>query len=479
MAAIFSNRHERDTNRFMEIVGRECSVFSPRSFVRRIWASQALVEQIDVYKVLKGHNGCVNAVEFNSTGELLVSGSDDKQVKFWDWNNGKSEYTYDSGHMDNIFQTKIMPFSDDRKIVTSGADGQVRLGQVLDNGDVGTTRIGKHQGPVFKLAVEPGSPYIVYSSGVDGFIQRFDLRTSSSSKLLRCSPLPGDEKTRGSVGLNAIVIDPKNPNYFAVGGGDAYARMYDIRRLQESTTSKSDIVVNSFCPHHLIKNSDVHITGLAYSKTSELLVSYNDDLIYLFQKNMGLGPNPMSIPPEDLKKLDSPQVYCGHRNEKTVKGVSFYGPNHEYVMSGSDCGHIFIWKKKGGKLVRAMLGDRKVVNHLEPHPHEPLIASCGIEKTVKIWAPDGHNTPPLPIDIDEIMESNRRGREEHSRVTLTPDVIMHLLRLQGRQPVAFAERRHYQGDMESDDEAESVAYFLSNNNGEEGSADDRNQCIIN
>ncbi|KAL9687688.1 hypothetical protein QQ045_032095 [Rhodiola kirilowii] len=77
------------------------------------------------------------------------------------------------------------------------------------------------------------------------------------------------------------------------------------------------------------------------------------------------------------------------------------------------------------------------------------------------------------------MESNRRGKEEHSRVTLTPDVIMHLLRLEGRQPVAFAERRHYQGDMESDDEAESVAYFLSNNNGEEGSADDRNQCIIN
>lgn len=90
-----------------------------------LYLVQALVEKISLYKVLSGHNGCVNAVEFNSTGDLLVSGSDDKQVKFWDWNNGKNEYTYDSGHMDNIFQTKIMPFSDDTKIVTSGADGQV------------------------------------------------------------------------------------------------------------------------------------------------------------------------------------------------------------------------------------------------------------------------------------------------------------------------------------------------------------------
>uniref|UniRef100_A0A7N0V1L9 Uncharacterized protein n=1 Tax=Kalanchoe fedtschenkoi TaxID=63787 RepID=A0A7N0V1L9_KALFE len=476
MAAIFSNQHERDTNRFTEIYKRECGVLSPRAFAHRIWASQGLVEQIGLYKVLNGHNGCVNAVEFNSTGELLISGSDDKQVKFWDWNNGKNKYTYDSGHTDNIFQTKIMPFSDDRKIVTSGADGQVRLGQVLENGDVGTTRIGKHQGPVFKLAVEPGSPYIVYSCGVDGFVQHFDLRACSSSKLFRCSPLPGDQKTRGTIGLNAIVMDPRNPNYFAVGGGDAYARVYDIRKLQASATSQLDIVLTTFCPHHLMKNSDVHITGLAYSSSSELLASYNDELIYLFQKNMGLGPKPMSTPSEDLKNMDSPLVYCGHRNSKTVKGVSFYGPNHEYVMSGSDCGHIFIWKKKGCKLVRAMLGDRNVVNHLESHPHMPFIATCGIEKKVKIWAPDGQITPPLPIDIDKIMESNRRGREEHSRVTLSPEVIMHVLRLQGRQPVAFIERRYQRGDTESDDED---AYFLSNNNDEEDSTENGSQCIIN
>jgi WD repeat-containing protein 42A len=42
-----------------------------------------------------------------------------------------------------------------------------------------------------------------------------------------------------------------------------------------------------------------------------------------------------------------------------VKGVNFYGPNSEYVISGSDCGNIFIWDKKTEAIVQWMLGDRQ------------------------------------------------------------------------------------------------------------------------
>ena len=107
---------------------------------------------------------------------------------------------------------------------------------------------------------------------------------------------------------------------------------------------------------------------MSYSNTSELLVLYNDELIYLFQRYTGLGPLSSSAPTEDLLKNEEPHVYLGHRNSKTVKVVNFLGPNDEYVLSGSACGHIFIWKKKGAKLVRLMVGDRHVINHLAPIP---------------------------------------------------------------------------------------------------------------
>ena len=230
------------------------------------------------------------------------------------------------------------------------------------------------------------------------------MRYSSATKLFRCSSLTENSKRLPkNIRLNAIVIDPRNSNYIAVGGSNEYARVYDLRKCQLNASSNLDRPLNTFCPRHLIATNNFHITGLSYSNTSELLVSYNDELIYLFQKYMGLGPSSSSASTEDLLKNEEPQVYLGHRNSKTVKGVSFFGPNDEYVLSGSDCGHIFIWKKKGAKLVRLMVGDRHVVNHLAPHPHIPILATCGIENNVKLWAPMASDAPPVPANAEQVL----------------------------------------------------------------------------
>lgn len=74
--------------------------------------------------------------------------------------------------------------------------------------------------------------------------------------------------------------------------------------------------------------------------------------------------------------------------------------------------------------------------------------------------------------IEQIMESNRQGREDHSLVTLTPDVIMHVLRLQRRQASAFTERRRTTADIDSDEENEWEAYNLEVVNGNASSEED-------
>lgn len=466
-------------NGFMEFHKRELGFSQPRTFSRHISASESLVKQIDLFGKLIGHEGCVNTVEFNSTGDHLVSGSDDKQIMFWEWATKTLKFSYPSGHSDNVFQARIMPFSDDRKIVTSSADGKVRLGEVLENGKVETKRLGKHQGRVHKLAVEPGSPYILYSCAEDGLVQQYDLRSNSATKLFYCSAFTENRKSTDSVKLNAIAIDPRNPHYFAVAGSDEYARVYDIRKYHLDSSSSVDSPVNTFCPRHLIETHEVHITALAYSTTSELLVSYNDELIYLFQKNLGLGPSPLSPIPESLQNVEKEaRVYSGHRNSHTVKGVNFFGPNDEYVMSGSDCGHIFIWKKKSAKLVRLMVGDTHIVNQLEANPHLPVIATCGMEKNVKLWAPTSNDISPLPGNTEEIMEANRRGRENHSRVTLTPDVIMHVLRLHRRQALAYIERRPNREDIESDEDDGREGYVLGFADADDDDDDDSGEGVM-
>lgn len=220
---------------------------------------------------------------------------------------------------------------------------------------------------------------------------QFDLRTNSPSKLFYCSSFTGTNyqySSLNNLSLHSIIIDPRNPNHFSIGGSDEYARLYDKRILQQGPASiTAGRPVDTFCPKHLIKTHDTHITGMSYSNTNELLVSYSSDLISLFQKDMGLGPYPVALSKDHLDSLEEPQTYSGHRNSFTLKGVSFFGPNSEYVMSGSDCGHIFIWNKKDGRFVHVLEGDRHIVNQVEPHPNIPVLASSGLEKSIKLWAP--------------------------------------------------------------------------------------------
>ncbi|KAE8353044.1 hypothetical protein BDV28DRAFT_115782 [Aspergillus coremiiformis] len=95
---------------------------------------------------------------------------------------------------------------------------------------------------------------------------------------------------------------------------------------------------------------------------------------------------------EDVE-LDVPysshtKVYRGHCNVKTVKDVNFFGLNDEYVVSGSDLGHLFIWDRKTGDLVNILEGDSEVVNVIQGHPYEPTLAASGIDSTIKIFSVD-------------------------------------------------------------------------------------------
>lgn len=41
----------------------------------------------------------------------------------------------------------------------------------------------------------------------------------------------------------------------------------------------------------------------------------------------------------------------------TVKGVNFYGPHSEYVVTGSDCGNVFLWDKRTADVVNYFHAD--------------------------------------------------------------------------------------------------------------------------
>ncbi|KAJ6403019.1 hypothetical protein OIU84_015016 [Salix udensis] len=346
-------------------------------------ASEDLVWRLETHKKLEKHDGCVNTLSFNAGGDILVSGSDDLRVILWDWETGRDKLSFRSGHDNNVFQANFMPFSDDRTIITCAADGEIRQAQILEGGEVKTILLGQHEdSQVHKLAIKPGREpsYILFL-------------------------------WRGWSGST-------------FGGMDEFARLYDIRMYKWDGSSDFGQPAHYFCPQHLIGNKDTGITGLSFSDQSELLVLYGDEFIYLFTQSMGLRNPPFpsssytvsmgsdtselesgsieaSSSSLDLDGRNAPQVYTGHRNCETVKGVSFFGPRCEYVSSGSDCGRIFIWKKRGGELF-VLWKQKDVVNCIEPHPHTMALASSGIEYDIKIWTPKAIERAALPTNIGQV-----------------------------------------------------------------------------
>jgi len=140
--------------------------------------------------------------------------------------------------------------------------------------------------------------------------------------------------------------------------------VYDIRK---NSTTQQETPTYTFCPRHLLQSGlsnhiRGHITGVAFHK-DEILASYSGDNIYLFNikttintntKKRKRGSTPLMREQEEEIPTSSgnyfEQQYSGHCNVRTVKGVSFFGPEGEYVASGSDDGRIFIWEKKNWKI---------------------------------------------------------------------------------------------------------------------------------
>ena len=68
--------------------------------------------------------------------------------------------------------------------------------------------------------------------------------------------------------------------------------------------------------------------------------------------------------------------------------VSLIGERSDFVCSGSDGGSIFIWSSASGRLVNVLRANDTVTTCVAPHPHTPMLASCGFEPAVRLWSPE-------------------------------------------------------------------------------------------
>ncbi|PWZ06540.1 WD and tetratricopeptide repeats protein 1 [Zea mays] len=297
-----------------------------RDIKKKVQFHSSLVQKLALEKEMEGHVGCVNAIAWNSSGSLLVSGSDDTRdivswilslkggivINIWNYNNRELVHDIDTGHSANIFCTKFVPETCDEVVVSGAGDAEVRVfnmsrlsGRRPREISMEPTAVYQcHSRRVKKLAVEVGNPNAVWSASEDGTLRQHDFRECSSCPRagsanqecrnvlldLRCGAKKSlADLPKHPLALKSCDISSVCSHQILVGGSDAFARLYDRRMLPPlsscQTKRKPPPCVKMFCPLHLAdsKKTYSHLTHVAFSPNGkEVLLSYSGEHVYLF-----------------------------------------------------------------------------------------------------------------------------------------------------------------------------------------------------
>ncbi|KAL7059577.1 hypothetical protein AAHC03_013890 [Spirometra sp. Aus1] len=100
--------------------------------------------------------------------------------------------------------------------------------------------------------------------------------------------------------------------------------------------------------------------------------------------------------------------YSGQKSIRTViKDSCFWG--REYVLSGSECGNVLVWRRSDAQPACAIKADEVVVNRLQPHPSLPYLAVSGVDHTIKLIEPS-----PIPEDEDDESHFERLEKRKNA-----------------------------------------------------------------
>lgn len=117
------------------------------------------------------------------------------------------------------------------------------------------------------------------------------------------------------------------------------------------------------------------------------------------------------------------RVYKGHRNARTmIKESNFWGD--KFVLSGSDCGHVFIWDLDTAQVVMLLEADKHVVNCIQPHPYNMMLATSGIDYDVKVWSPLSDKSLFDEEKAKEVIRRNEVMLEETRDTITVPAAFM-------------------------------------------------------
>ncbi|KAF9918987.1 WD repeat-containing protein 83 [Lobosporangium transversale] len=277
----------------------------------------------------------INACQYNSTGEYILTGGVDRTVRLWNPDTRFCIKSYEA-HGWEVLDLAISP--ENGKFASCGGDKTVFLWDVMSGMTI--RRFTGHTQRVNTVDFNDEGTVLV-SGSYDATIRLWDCRSN-----LR-APIQILEEPKDSV----TSIELKGSDLLA-GCVDGSIRIYDIRK-------GSLITDQIFEP----------ITSVAFSSDGNcVLASSLDDTVRLMDRDNGTLLN----------------AYKGHKNNQ-YKIRSCLDNSDAHVISGSEDGKIFIWDLMEGAIIHEIDAHSKIVSAIAYHPTQDRMCSASVDGSIKTW----------------------------------------------------------------------------------------------
>lgn len=285
-------------------------------------------------KTLTGHSDSVWSVVLSFNGQTLVSGSEDKTIKVWDFPSGKLRHTL-IGHTDTVRSLTIS--ADGKTLASSSGDKTIALWD-LQTGKLMRTLTG-HTSTVWSVAISSDGKTLV-SGSQDDTIKVWNLHTRQLRRILYGHS--------GQVFSVALSPDEKT---FATAGSDRTIKIWDLQ---------TGVLLRT------LKGHSDSVRFVVFSQDGQQLASSSwDKTIKVWQLKTG-------------KIIHTLQ---GHKGR--VVAVAFSSDN-KIASAGVDK-YINIWSLQTGKLLHKLSGHTDWVLSIAPNRTGDTLVTSSKDKTIKIW----------------------------------------------------------------------------------------------
>jgi WD repeat-containing protein 42A len=392
-----------------------CLLYDVREPFRRVgWRRHAapharpahphgLAQSFDLHARLDGHSGCVNSIEFNDEATLLLTGSDDTNVCLYDTVTWKKLTTISTDHTANIFSAVMVPKTNNASLISCGLDGRTCMTSTRGDGSLASREFERSNDVVFRanyissrLVFAQGDPHTAYMSSGNGGVVILDTRAKRKSGSFFCG-LDGVSRS-----CDAICASPVNPHVLGVGTNLPWAYMVDTRFISTTASGRESAAFLTLGCHRVVSNNS-GIGGMNFSARGDrIVVSYKSDDVYVYnvmdqvtRANRGKTERREVALYRDNDNCSQPIVcaakrYYGRENSMTMFKEATFFDDDNFVVTGGDSGELFFWDTESTELVHRIKADSDIVNGVLTHPALPVVVTCGIDSSTKVFSSNGN-----------------------------------------------------------------------------------------